>query len=76
MTFTIVVIDQNYKVPYGICDINKTGLVKSIKEKPTINFLSNTGFYLINSKCLKLIMINKHYDMDEFIRDLIKKNLK
>ncbi len=73
---TIVVIDQNYKVPYGICDINKKGLVKSIKEKPTISFLSNTGFYLINSKCLKLIMINKHYDMDEFIRDLIKKKFK
>ncbi len=73
---TIVVIDQNYKVPYGICDINKSGLVKSIREKPTINFLSNTGLYLLNSKCLKLIMKNKHYDMDEFIRDLIKKKFK
>jgi len=73
---TIVVIDQNYKVPYGICDIDKSGLLKSIREKPTINFLSNTGFYVINSKCLELIPKNKLYDMDEFIKKLLTNNFK
>lgn len=73
---TVVVIEQNYTVPYGICDINKLGLIQSIREKPSISFLSNTGFYIINSRCLKHIKKNRPYDMDEFLKDLISKKYK
>ena len=47
-------------------------------ESSIISFLLGGGasLYLLNSKCLKLIMKNKHYDMDEFIRDLIKTKFK
>jgi dTDP-glucose pyrophosphorylase len=46
---------MNHKVPYGVCEIEKGGLLLDFKEKPEYSFLASTGMYIINSNLLELI---------------------
>lgn len=70
---TLVVSAKDFTMPYGSCILNKSGSLASISEKPTFNFLVNTGFYIINPNCAKLIPKNKYYDFTNLISDLIIK---
>ena len=69
---TLVVSAKDFTIPYGSCILNNAGSLASIDEKPTYNFLVNTGFYIMNPKCAKYIPKNKHYDFTHLINDSIK----
>ena len=47
--------------------------LKKIDEKPSIDFISNTGCYLINKKILKLIPKDKTFDFTDLVELAIKK---
>ena len=49
---------MQHQFAYGFCEV-KNGKLNSIKEKPKINFLANTGLYVIKKEILKLIPKNK-----------------
>ena len=68
--------DKNYQIPYGVCEINKAGRLKSVKEKPTFNFLINIGIYIFNKKILKIIPNNKYFDANQLINLAKKKRFK
>ena len=40
---TIITALKENKIPYGVCKI-RNGKLKDIEEKPTTNYLANTGF--------------------------------
>ena len=48
---------------------------EGFKEKPSYDFLFNTGLYLINKKELRFLK-NQKLDMDDFILKLKKKKKK
>ena len=73
---TLIASTKNFKIPYGVCEINKMGHLKLIKEKPEQNFLVNTGFYLIKKKIINLIPAKKHYDFTDLIVSAKKRGLK
>ena len=73
---TLIAATVDFNIPYGVCDIITKGNLKNISEKPTLNFLVNAGFYIINPKLLKLIPKNKYFDMDQFIKLVLKKKKK
>ncbi len=74
---TIVVAEKDYKIPYGVCEVNKDGVLKKIKEKPSFNLIINTGLYLMSPKLLKLTSNKKgQYDMTDLIQDALQKNHK
>lgn len=73
---TIVASAKEFKIPYGVCNIDKKGNLKKINEKPNYNFLVSSGIYLINPKILKHIPKNKKFDFNEFIKILLQKNIK
>lgn len=73
---TIICSYQNIDINYGVCSVDKNGNVKSISEKPKLNFLVNTGVYVCNSKILSKIMRNTYLDFDELIERLIKNKFK
>ena len=73
---TLVSSVRNYTIPYGICNFDKEGKLKSIEEKPEYNFLVNTGLYLVEPKVLDLIPANKKFDMIELINKIKKKRMK
>ena len=66
---TLVGSAIKYDIPYGTCVLNKNGDLKEISEKPSLNYLVNSGMYLVNPSALKLIPKNKHYDITSLIDD-------
>lgn len=67
---TIVGSMINYRIPYGICDIEKEGKLISITEKPEFSYLVSTGMYLIRKSAINLIPKNKPYDITNLIEDV------
>ena len=73
---TIIVSKKSIKLPYGVCLLNDKKKFTGFKEKPSYDFLFNTGLYLINKKELKILKKNQKVDMDDFILRLKKKKKK
>jgi dTDP-glucose pyrophosphorylase len=66
---TLVACMKNYIIPYGTCELNGEGELKSISEKPEYEFLVNTGLYVLNPELLKLIPAKKMYHITNLIAD-------
>jgi dTDP-glucose pyrophosphorylase len=73
---TLVASMRNYKIPYGVCNLDKNGKFKDIKEKPEYDFLVNTGMYIVNSTLIKIIPKNTYFDMTDLISKAKKNNFK
>lgn len=52
---TLITSLKNYTIPYGVVHIDGGGQVESLSEKPEMNFLVNTGVYVLNPEVLSLI---------------------
>lgn len=68
---TLVVAAKEFSIPYGNCILNKKGDLKLIMEKPIVDYLINTGVYVINKKVINLIKKNENIDMDKLISRLL-----
>ena len=68
---TIAVSNMQHQFAYGFCEV-KNGKLNSIKEKPKINFLANTGLYVIKKEILKLIPKNKKFDLTDMVNKCLK----
>jgi dTDP-glucose pyrophosphorylase len=62
-------------VPYAILDIDKDE-VRSLIEKPTFDYYSNAGIYLIRKEAFRHIPHNTHYNATDLIEFLIGINKK
>ena len=69
---TLVASMKNYTIPYGTCKLNGDGHLSRINEKPSYEFLINTGLYVLNPDVLKLIPKNKVYHITHLIEDVKK----
>lgn len=58
---SLVASMMNYKIPYGICEIENGGKLIDFKEKPEISYLASTGMYIINPELLELIPENEFF---------------
>jgi len=52
---TLVASAKQFNIPYGICELNDSGSLKQIQEKPEYNYLVNTGLYVLNPDVINLI---------------------
>ena len=41
---------KNHEVPYGVCELDKSGHLQTLNEKPQLDFLINIGLYVIKKK--------------------------
>lgn len=73
---TLVGSMQHHVIPYGVCEIENGGILKRVNEKPTYDFIVNTGMYLLNPETFRFIPDNKFYDITDLISDLKKNNYK
>ena len=73
---TLIVSLKNSVIPYGVCKLSKNNKLIKILEKPKNNYLANTGCYIVNPSCLKLIQNNKFLDFNFLIEKIIKKKMK
>ena len=73
---TVIVAVKQDVIPYGICEIDKTGKLIKINEKPKINNLVNIGCYVLNKKIIENLKKSTHLDFNELINYSIKKKFK
>ncbi len=73
---TIVAALKQYKIPYGICDVDEEGGLLTIEEKPEYNFLANTGFYVLNPSMIELVPENEFFHITDLIAKAMKLNKK
>ncbi len=64
---TLVVCCRHYVIPYGVCEIEQQGTLKSITEKPEYDLLINTGIYILNKALLELVPPDVPFNMTELI---------
>lgn len=46
-TITVVCALKNVTIPYGVIELSDNGEIKNVTEKPELNFLTNTGMYVV-----------------------------
>jgi len=73
---TIVSSMKNFMVPYGVCEVENGGILKSIREKPEFDFLANTGMYVLDKTVLEDIPKNTLYNMTDLISNYLEKGEK
>ena len=57
----------NYKVPYGICEIEGEGRLVNLIEKPEYSYLVSTGMYVLRHTALALIPDNSLFNITDLI---------
>lgn len=72
-TLTVVCSMKNFKIPYGVVYHENNGKFKYMKEKPEMDFLVNTGIYILEPEALNMIPHGIEYDMNRFIEELQKR---
>jgi dTDP-glucose pyrophosphorylase len=68
---TLVASLKDYRIPYGVCELESGGSLAHITEKPQYSFLVNAGMYVVRRDRLDLIPEHTRCDMTDFI-ELIK----
>lgn len=43
---------KNIKIPYGVIEMGINGSIESMREKPELSFLTNTGIYIVEPEVL------------------------
>ncbi|XRD25651.1 nucleotidyltransferase family protein [Lysinibacillus fusiformis] len=70
---TMCVRDYEYKVPYGVIEVEEHKLV-SIVEKPINKHFVNAGIYVLQPNVLGTIPKNSYYDMPDLFNQLMCNN--
>lgn len=71
---TIVTKKIETQIPFGVIE-QENNKVTNWVEKPNIKSYISAGIYLISPRILDLIPENCPYNMDELVRDAIKRDL-
>ena len=51
-TITMICAWKNLKIPYGIVEMGKNGVIEQMKEKPELSFLTNTSIYIVEPEVI------------------------
>ncbi len=49
---TMVCAYKNINIPYGVVEMGADGIIKEMKEKPVMSFLTNTGVYIVEPEVI------------------------
>lgn len=71
---TLMASTKQFNIPYGICELNGSGRLERIQEKPEYNFLVNTGLYVLNPNVIDLIPDNKLFHITHLIDKVRESN--
>ena len=65
---TLVASLKDYRIPYGVCELEAGGSLAKITEKPKYSFLVNTGMYVVRRNRLDLIPERERCDMPDLMK--------
>jgi dTDP-glucose pyrophosphorylase/CBS domain-containing protein len=64
---TVVAALKTYRIPYGTLEAGPDGLLASLREKPTLNVLANTGIYVLEPHLLDEIPSDRMFHITELM---------
>lgn len=70
-SITLVGSAVHYEIPYGTCVLTSNGSLAEIHEKPSYDFLVNTGMYVVDADVLGGMPETGIYHMTHLIADVI-----
>lgn len=73
---TLVTALKKYQIPYGVIKLNEEGNLDLIDEKPTSDYLVNTGIYVLESSVLKDVPLNEFFHITDLINIYTSRNEK
>ena len=73
---TVVCALKHVTIPYGVFNLNGEGEIESVTEKPTFNFLTNTGMYLVDGRIIEELEENKVISFPEIMENYRAKGFK
>ena len=73
---TIVAATKRTTIPYGTIDLDDSGHVEKLNEKPSFNFLTNTGLYVLEPEFLEKIPSDTFIHITDIIQNCIDNNEK
>ncbi len=50
---TMICAYKHYTVPYGVVEMGENGTIEGMREKPELNFLTNTGVYVVEPQVVE-----------------------
>ena len=50
---TMICAFKHYTVPYGVVELGEDGGIAAMREKPELNFLTNTGVYVVEPRVVE-----------------------
>ena len=53
---TMICAYKNMNIPYGVVEMGVNGSIESMKEKPLMSFLTNTGIYIVEPEVIEDII--------------------
>ena len=68
---TMVCAEKNMVIPYGTVEVSDDGQAVALKEKPSMSFITNTGFYVIEPEFLSMIPENTFIHITDIIHKCI-----
>ncbi len=73
---TVVCALKHVTIPYGVFNLNSDGEIDSVTEKPTFNFLTNTGMYLVDGRIIEELEENKVIGFPDIMENYRKQGYK
>jgi dTDP-glucose pyrophosphorylase len=73
---TMICAAKTFSFPYGTVDIDEDGAIKTLLEKPSYSFLTNTGFYIIEPQFLDHVPGDTFIHITDIIQECINKGQK
>ncbi len=63
------------RLAYGLVEIDDGGTVISLKEKPTVSYLVNSGIYVVSRSALEIVPENTVFQMTDLIQKCLEQDL-
>ena len=70
---TIVAALKHMKIPYGTLESGNNGELLSLKEKPELTFMINTGMYILEPHLLGEIPVDTFFHITDLIEKIIQR---
>lgn len=64
---TMVCAAKHFTVPYGVIELGENGTIQSMREKPEMNFWTNTGLYVVEPQVVEELEDQKRQGFTDII---------
>lgn len=68
---TMVVAPKKITIPYGTIETDQCHIIKFMREKPTLEYLINTGVYVVEPQVIHMIQENEFINFTDIIQKCI-----